>query len=95
MSRIVKILTVALSLTLIATSVWGSSVPKYKMRADLVRLGASELPPPSAGGRVGSAASAATITPGTQMGSTYYDYQHNGSTGRKWTRPIARFRCRG
>ena len=69
----------------IVTPVFAAHLPRYKMRTPLQKVVGDETGPAPAGGRFGQARSvgAAAIAPGTQIGTTYYDYQHNGSTGHQ------------
>jgi len=88
MSRIYKTL-----LALACVGIWcgtalATSVPKYRMR-DMTRptVDARNYAPPQTnhGRAFGSARSfgAAANPNALQMGTTYYDYQHNSSTGRQ------------
>ncbi len=69
----------------IVTPVFGANVPRYRMRTPLQKVAGDEGAPAPAAHRFGEARrfGAAAITPGTQVGTTYYDYQHNGSTGHQ------------
>lgn len=86
MSRVWKTCVPLLLLVVWCASAWAAATPtpRYKM-------GTKRLPPVDERGPFQPAERVwgvpyqvgATAGPGTQMGLTYYDYQHNGSVGRQ------------
>jgi len=88
MSRILKIFLLVALVVAWCAPTWGAVAPKY-MRGELVRVDARDFQAPPATQqfgqprRVGAASAAAGAPHATPFGFTYYDYQHNGTTGRQ------------
>ena len=81
-----------IALVIVPGLVFGASQPKYQMESNRVpdlqrHIGGPEMDnqgstAPVRFGRNVRVGARAAASPGTELGFTTYDYQHNGSTGR-------------
>jgi len=91
MSRISKKLACVLAVVFVSSVAWANDnvIPKYHMRTGHTRVDARNYPTPQSGNSGGRTfgsqvrMGAATISPATQMGDTWYDGQHNSTVGRQ------------